>query len=454
VLDRRDERRIRVAAPSADERGDAFGRQEARAERGEFVDGELAPVRDVAAARAMQARDAREHDEVDREARDERTREFAPVAEAEQGRGRERGDAERSRAQRRTERGHEARQQHVQPDRAAGDEAGGDRARADRGPVQRDEHGRHQARECRERQRADVGERIAAGERARVRPREQHDREDRDAALAQHGRAQVAALAARPVRAHAQRREPVVADHQAQRERRDDDHAGRRAEAAEEGEHGESALALRERQREHVQVRRHAERREARRARLREWQHRQRDRAQVQRQQPARAAHVGGIAALDHARVELVRQRERGERAEQDQRGEAARVARRRMRGRLDVGQLQHERTDREHRAELEQRFEREREHEAAIVRGGRRAPRAEQHREQRHRDRDVERAVLPRRRGRIVTAREQRVAHRDRLNCSAMYGTMPMTVTAVTSAASPALRPSRAATKSASELA
>ena len=38
--------------------------------------------------------------------------------------------------------------------------------------------------------------------------------------------------------------------------------------------------------------------------------------------------------------------------------------------------------------------------------------------------------------------------------SCTVMNGTMPMTVTAVTSAASPALRPSRAATKSASELA
>jgi hypothetical protein len=124
---------------------------------------------------------------------------------------------------------------------------------------------------------------------------------------------------------------------------------------------------------------------------------------------------VRSVATLDDTGMELMRQRERRERAEHDQRRKTARVMRRRARSGVDFGQGQHERTERKHRGELEQRLEREREYESAIMRRCRRASRAEQHREQCHRERDVERAVLPRRRAETAAATEQRVAHRHR---------------------------------------
>ncbi len=418
VLDRGDRGGIGAAVVRriAEQRDDPLARQEARGQRLQFGGGKIAVRRDGAVARPARARGQREHRDVHRQAGDHRARQFAPVAQPEQLRRRQRREAERPAVQQRRGARQQGRRQHVEPDQAAGDEAERDRARADRRPVHRHQHRRHQAGQRRERQRADVGQRVAAGERARIRPGQQQHREDRCAALAQHRRTQVAGVAATPAGAHAQRRDPVVADHQAQRQRGDDDHAGRRAESAEEAEHGQAVAVLRQRQGQHVQVRRHAQRAQPRRARLRQRQDRQRDQAEVEREQPARGAHVAGVAALDHAGVELVRQGERGERAEQHQRRHAAAVARLRRGRRRDVGQLQHERADRQHRDQLEYRLERERQHQPAVVRGGRRAARAEQHREQRHRQRDVERAVLPGRRGQIVAAAEQRIAHRHRL--------------------------------------
>ena len=127
------------------------------------------------------------------------------------------------------------------------------------------------------------------------------------------------------------------------------------------------------------------------------------------------------VAAFDHADVELVRQGEHRQHAEQHQRDEAAVIGRgrglgQRLRRRQPESQPD-EQAQREHRHQLEQRFERHRQHQPAIVLGSAGTARAEQHREDAHHQRHVQRAVAP---GRLVgtglRVGQQRKAHRHRL--------------------------------------
>ncbi len=210
----------------------------------------------------------------------------------------------------------------------------------------------------------------------------------------------IATVAPRPRATQQARREPVVADHQAEGQRADHDHAGGRAQSAQEREQRQPFVTLRERQRQRVHVRGHGPSQQGH-AGARQRQARQCNQDQVQREQPARGAHVALVAALDHGDMELVRQDEHRQRAQQDERGEAAGWLRRQRCGRQvrPVVQAQpDERAQGEHCRQLEDGFERHRQHQAAVVLGRARPAGAEQHREQRHRQRHVQAAVAPER--------------------------------------------------------
>ncbi len=396
----------------ANEMVDALGRQEAPAQIAQRRDVELGGLNRTRPCRAH--RQQQRHRGLDQQAQHDRAAEAAPAREPEQMIGREPGQPERTRIEpgRRGQRRH---QQAPGPDRDAGGQAEQHRARRRLRPQHREQHRRRQRAEARERQRADVGQCLAAAGRAAVDPGQQHHDQDHHAALAQYAAAQVADVLP-PRAAHQQRRQPVIADHQAQRERGDDDHAGRGAEAAEERQQREHAVAVGQRQRQHVQIRRHVQRPQAQVAGTCQRQQRQRDQAHVQRKQPARGAQMAHVAAFGDTDVIEVRQREQREHAEHDQARKAARTGRRIGRRVRPAVVEQHPGADREHRAELEQRFERDRQHQAAVVLGRADAARAEQHREQRQHQRDVERAVVPRRRLQRTGAREQVEAHRDGL--------------------------------------
>ena len=179
---------------------------------------------------------------------------------------------------------------------------------------------------------------------------------------------------ARPRAAHQQRRQPVVADHQAQRQRGRGSpcrwpRSGRRGTRTTPApswpcDSGSASTYRSDGTPSGA---------EQRIAGARQRQDRQRDQQQVQRKQPARGAQVAFVAAFDHADVELVRQREHRQRAEQHQRREAARRHRRRRAAADASGRSQaepDEHAQRQHRAELEQRLERHRQHQAAVVLG------------------------------------------------------------------------------------
>ncbi|MNN16498.1 hypothetical protein D3C81_1296380 [compost metagenome] len=159
-------------------------------------------------------------------------------------------------------------------------------------------------------------------------------------------------------------------------------------------------MARRERQRQRVHVRRDAITEQCGTG-PRQRQDRQRDQHQVQREQPARGTNVGRVTTFDHADMELMRQQEHRQPTQQHQRHEAAgrRIHRRSgRRSRQAVQAKPDEQPQHQHRAQFENRLHRHRQHQAAIVFGHIRTARAEQHREQGHRQRHVQRAVVPRR--------------------------------------------------------
>ena len=287
----------------------------------------------------------------------------APVAQAEHLLRRQPGPAQRPLLQpgRRLAAGFGQRrhQQHPAPQRHRHAQAGQHGTRRRLRSPDREGDGRRQRRQRRERQRADIGQRVRTSDKAAVAPGQQHHRQDADAALGEHRAAQVGALAAtaRPRAAHQQRRQPVVADHHAQRQRGQDHHAGGGAQASQEGQQRQRLVPFGQRQRQHVEVGRHADRRQQRITGARQRQDRQRDQQHVQREQPARRAQFVLLPAFDDADVELVRQREHRQRAQQHQRRETAGTVGRRRRH-VHVGQVQaehHERTQRQHRAQLQQ---------------------------------------------------------------------------------------------------
>ncbi len=272
---------------AADHCVDAFRRQEARCQRAQFAALEFVRDRQRGDALATEQRDERNAEEIRREADDDRARERREVRQTEEVLGCEPGDAERA-GRGPVGRGeHQAREENVQPQHGAGSEADERGTHAEHRPVDRNPCRRRETRERRKRQRADIGEGRVADQRAAVCPREQDDDEDRRAAGPEHVAAQVALAALAPAGAHAHRRDEMVRDHEAQRERRHDDHARRRRKAAEKSDQREPVVSACKRQREHVQVGRDAGRGEARLAEARERQDRQRDQHHVQRKQPA-----------------------------------------------------------------------------------------------------------------------------------------------------------------------
>ncbi|MBV6415010.1 MAG: hypothetical protein OMOMHJEC_02847 [Xanthomonadales bacterium] len=319
-------------------------------------------------------------------------------------------------------------QQRVGPQQGAGGEAGEYAAAARTRPVQGREHRRRQLRERREGDRADIRERFAGADQARVGVGRREHRRDHRAPLPEHAPAQVAAGARQQ-----QRRQPVVADHDRERQRGHHDHAGGGTESAEEGEDRERLGARGERQAEHVEIARHRTAGQPELAGPGERQQEHADRQQVGREAPARGAHMARIAALDHREVELVRQRDHRQRAEQHQRQESAAGRRRRRQGARGcderagpvVDREHHVGADREQREQLDQRLESHRQHHAARTRAS--ATGAEEHREQRHQHRRERRAVAPAtRRTAEERAGEQVETLRDRLQLQRDVGRQP----------------------------
>ena len=299
------------------------------------------------------------------------------------------------------QRGGEHRHQHHprpcrEPRQHAGRRRVGRRLRA---PHRESQRGR-QCRQGRKRHRADIGQRFTATHQPAVGPAQQHDGDDADPTQHQQLAAAIPALPARPSAMQQAWREPVVADHQAERQRADDDHARRRTEAPQVHQQRDAAIALRQRQCQRIHVGGHAMA-EQRRARACQGQGRQRDQQQVERELPARGAHVALVSALHHADVELMRHQEHRQRAQDHQRHEAAgRLCGRDRRHVWDVAQFQpDERAEHQHRAQLEHRLERHGQHQAAIVFGCTGAAGTEEDREHGHRQRHVQAAVSPYRR-------------------------------------------------------
>ena len=291
-------------------------------------------------------------------------------------------------------------QQHVSPHDHAAQQAAQQCARTQPGSVDGQNDRRRQLRQAGKRDHADIGQRLGAAGQATVGVSQQHHQHDPQPSLNPHRYAHFAGRQAAPIQ-H-QRRQPMVADHDRQRQARQDHHAGGRAQATEKGEQGQRRIAFGKRQHQHIQIRRHALPAQQRFPGARQRQRRQPDQNQKQRKQPARGADMRAVAALDHADVELVRQGKHGQRPKQHQRDERAhRTERLAGRGRGPVAgpvvqPEQHEQHQRQHGAQLEQRLEAHGQYQAAVVLHGRGAPGAEQYREQRHEHGDVKRQILP----------------------------------------------------------
>ena len=314
-------------------------------------------------------------------------------------------------------------QQRIAPDAEAEQQADFDAAAAGAAPVQPADQRRGELRDRDEGHQPERRQRglVAAGAVVDVGQRRQAD--DRAAPHPQHRRCDVAAVTLRIAPAQQQRHHQVVADHRRERDRRHDDHAGRRREAADIGEQGEQVGVVGHRQGQHETVGRHRPlAAEQRHAGAGDRQHHQADHHQIAAEQPARAADVAHVAALHHRHVELARQAD--DRCEREQ--ALHREARRRGVGDERMGGVGHrqrvaaeprhrEHAHRHQRDQLHQRLERDRQHHAGAVLGGVHGARAEQDREQRHQRRDVERGVTEGR-DRIVRPAEHAETDRHRL--------------------------------------
>ncbi|MHC2701275.1 hypothetical protein ACVMHZ_004408 [Bradyrhizobium liaoningense] len=252
------------------------------------------------------------------------------------------------------------------------------------------------------------GRELGIAERAIVEIGHHHDGEDREPPRAQQEVAEIGTAGAplRPTLQH-QRHHEVVRDHDGERDAFDDHHRGRRRQAADEDDDAEQIGAAFHRQRQHVHVGVGGAEREGHEAGDRDRDHEQIDGDEVEREQPSRATDLGIGGILHHADVELARQQH--DRAQRQQRHGQEVADRRRVVDRAHRLRRLHRALDqlmwREHPEgdedaggeegdQLDDGFGRDRQHQAVLVLCGIGLPRAEQHREGRHRQRHHQRHV------------------------------------------------------------
>ena len=316
-------------------------------------------------------------------------------------------------------------QQRVDPRGEAGQQPELHAAPAGAAPVQAADQARRELRHRGEGHQAIGRQGRVAADPAVVRIGGQRQQQDRQAPHPKHQRSDVGSgMAFTPAAAQQHRHHQVVADHRGQRDARHDDHPGGGGEPADVGRKRQRIAALGQRQRQHEGVAGHAavaaEQRHARRG---DRHHHQRDHQQVRAEHPARLADVGDVAAFDHRHLELARQADDGEEAEQGL-GEEADRRRLLEQGPGRVGDpdlvpaqpAPGEQADRHHRHQLDQRFQRDGQHHAVVVLGGVDLAGAEQGREQGHQQGHVQRRVGgdPDLAG--ILARQHGQAHRHRL--------------------------------------
>ena len=299
-------------------------------------------------------------------------------------------------------------QQGVTPDREATEQTGDHAAATGPAPVQGGNQRGRELRHCGEGQQSGSRQVFRVGRQPVVDVGHQRQRHDGHPAHGQHQLRQVIALF-QPQPADTQQRghHQVIADHGGQRHRGHDHHAGCRGESTDEGQQGDAAVPVRQRQREHPGIGGAITHDGHVRARCHDGQHRHADDGQVDRHHPARALQVIGLLALHHADLELARQAEHGAERQHGLRQKARREP---------MAELVHRQLHRGHQTrptpqrvtgqsheghQLDQRLQRDRQHHAVMVLGRIDAARTEQDREHRQQRRAPQRAVYPIRRQR-----------------------------------------------------
>ena len=333
--------------------------------------------------------------------------------EAAEGDGAEPADAERAVGQqvgRQPAGGGEGRHRDgPDPAEEAGADPGDRSGRGRAAPEQAADQRRRELGDGGEGDQADGGEREGRGDDEVAEVGERHDPDDGDAAGGEERRAGVRLPAgAQPGVAGEQRQDQVVGDHGAEGEGRDDDHAGRRREAAEEGDEGEHRPAELARDRDHEGVGLRAAVGEEREAGDRDRKHEEVDGDEVEREGPGGGADVVDVGVLHHRDVELARQAEEGERGQHAGRPPALvegveaeqphEVGVGAHGGGEPAGRAEGEEgdgaADEERRGELDDRLGRDREHQAAVRLVGVDAAHPEEHGEGRHRGGDDQRGA------------------------------------------------------------
>ena len=296
-------------------------------------------------------------------------------------------------------------QQAPHPHHGAGKHAGIRTGATGAAPVQAADQGRRELRHRRERQQAVLGQGLLVQRMAVVGEGDQRQQQDADAADQQHPAFDPGALVQQAA-SQQQRHHQVVADHGRQGHAGHDHHAGGRRQAADVGGQCQPFVAMRQRQGQHVAV---GGLRGGIRQGLpgqRDRQHQHADQRQVSREHPACPLQVRRVLAFHHRHVELARQADDGQEAQQGLGQETGRQLRavERMRAFGDAcrdgaraGQLpQREHADRNEGQQLDHGLQRDRQHHAAMVLGGIDATGAEQDREHRQHQRHVQRRVGP----------------------------------------------------------
>ena len=294
-------------------------------------------------------------------------------------------------------------QQAPHPQRRTGEQAGIRTGATRAAPVQATDQGRRELRDRGEREQPMLRQHLLAQRMAVIGECQQCEHDDRDAADQQHPLFDIGTVMEEPA-TQQQRHDQVIADHRRQRHAGHDHHAGRRREPADVGRQGQPFVSVREWKCQHVAVRRHRIGTGQRLAGQRDRQHQHADQREVADKHPAGRLQVGRILAFDHRDMELARQaddrgeREQGLREEtrgQLRAGECARAVHHPRGDAALAGQVpQREHADRHERHQLDQRLQRDRQHHAAMMFSGIDATRAEQDREHRQHQRNVQRGI------------------------------------------------------------
>ncbi|KAG1470888.1 hypothetical protein G6F57_011604 [Rhizopus arrhizus] len=317
---------------------------------------------------------------------------------------------------------HRWQQQRVQPRAEAQQHARLDAAAAGATPVQAADQPRCELRHGSERHQAVAGQGAVIAAAAVVAVGHQRQQQDRQPADPQNARGDVGGFLVITTSAQQYRHHQVVADHGGQRDRGHDHHAGRRGEAPDVSNQRQCVAPFRQRQGQHHRVIGHATAgTEQADTGGGDRQHHRRDEHQVAAEHPARTAYVAHIPALDHRYVELARQADDGEEAEQRLRQEAHR----RQPGEQRMHRLHHrfvavaepdvgEHAHRHHRHQLDHGLQRNGQHHAVVMLGGIDLAGTDQGGEQRHQQGHVQRRVAEEA-GRAGVAGQHLQAHRHR---------------------------------------